>query len=179
MAPAVGILVMRQIGERQARQSIGPTGWRLALAASVAVALMVAWADFCFANSGRRAAREIAATLAPHGRTVWFQGHWGFQYYLRATGAREISLKHPQSVAGDFLVIPRNNTNTVTPSARFAARVERVDVPACRWLATVEGTSGIGFYSATWGPLPFAFGPAPDERYTIWRIKSDAGPIGK
>jgi hypothetical protein len=27
-----------------------------------------------------------------------------------------------------------------------------------------------GFYSSLWGPLPFAFGPAGDRVYQIWRV---------
>jgi 4-amino-4-deoxy-L-arabinose transferase-like glycosyltransferase len=171
IAPALGILLVRRIDLERTRRGGRPVAWRWALVPAAAVALMVAWADFCLANSARTAATQIAAVLRPESGTVWFQGHWGFQYYMRAKGGREVDLSHPGCKPGDILINPFNNTDVYFFDAEFLDPLRELEFPACGWLSTVRERVGAGFYAAIWGPLPFVFAPVPQEKYGIWRLK--------
>jgi hypothetical protein len=171
IAPALGILLVRRIDEERTRRGGRPVGWRWVLAPAAAVALMVAWADFCLANTARTAATEIAAVLRPEAGTVWFQGHWGFQHYMRAKGGRDFDLSHPACKPGDILINPFNNTDVYFFDAEFLDPLPEMEFPACGWLSTVQCRLGAGFYSAIWGPMPFVFASAPKEKYGIWRLK--------
>jgi hypothetical protein len=43
------------------------------------------------------------------------------------------------------------------------------------FVSTMQGDVCAGFYSDVWGPLPFAFGPIPPERYRIFAITKPLG----
>jgi len=170
MAPAVGILLVQRAEEMHARRPQSAFRWRWALVPGAAVALLVAWADLCFANSARTAAMQIAATFGPKARTVWFQGHWGFQYYMRLSGGREVDLAAIALNPGDVLVNPQNNTNIYAFPREVLDRAEDMAFPVCGWLSTLQARIGADFYSAEVGPMPFVFGPAAPEQYRIWRV---------
>ena len=176
MAPAFGILIVRRIEDRAQRRPQA-NRWRWALAPALAVAGTVAWADFCLANSVRTAAAALADVLQPEPGTHWFQGHWGFQYYMHARGGLEFDTKNPESRPGEVMVIPHNNTDVFIYPREFLAPFLEMQFPACRWLATMHGQVGAGFYSAIWGPMPFAFGPVPFRRYQIARLRLEGQPM--
>ena len=175
IAPALGILVVRRL-EESPRQAVRPLDWHWALAPALATGMMVAWADFRLANSARAAAAQIAAVLEQEPGTVWFQGHWGFQYYMRAKGGREVDLSHPACHPGDVMVIPYNNTDVFFYSPEFVAPLRELEFPTCRGISTLQPKTGAGFYSDLWGPMPFVFGPAPAEKYGIWRLTLPVQP---
>jgi hypothetical protein len=175
MIPALGILIMRRIDARFAdrRVTIPRIAWPLIPAA--AIALAVAWADYRFANSARAAAALIRAQFESRSQTTWFQGHWGFQYYMQEHGARILDRDRSPVAAGDLLLLPRFNTyvgmdpNSNPTLARLGARpVTTVELVACPWLATMNRETGAGFYSTEgFGPLPFVFGAVPPEQYYV------------
>src|SRR5262249_20821695 len=103
IAPAFGILVMRRL-EGTPAQSRTALGWRRALVPALTAASLVTWADVALANSARTAATQIAAELKPEARPIWFQGHWGFQYYMHANGGREVDLSKHDCLPGDVMV---------------------------------------------------------------------------
>jgi len=168
IAPAFGILIVRQL-EHKWENSTAPSGWRWALIPSVLVALSVAWADDRLANSARTAAARLAEVLKPEAGPHWFQGHWGFQYYMQAEGGRAVDFWHPDFLAGDVMIIANNNTDIEFFPTGAVALLQELEFPACPWLTTMQEQVGAGFYSSIWGPLPFVFAPKPAEKYGIWR----------
>jgi hypothetical protein len=171
IAPALGILLVRRLDEERGRRWLRFVAWRWALAPAAAIAFLVAWADFCLANSARAAAAQIAAAVEPEAGTIWFQGHWGFQYYMLAKGGREVDLNRPACNPGDIVILPFNNTDVFFFAPEFVVPLRQMEFPACGWLSTVQERVGAGFYSAIWGPMPFVFAPASHERYGIYRLK--------
>ena len=136
-----------------------------ALAAGLALSLCVARADILLANSARIAAEKIA----PEKRSgsTWFSGHWGFQYYMEARGAKPIDIKSPDLKIGDTIVTPENISNRFPPPPGLAIADQSFDLPVCRWITTMRTECGAGFHADIWGPLPFVFGQVPPERYQV------------
>ncbi len=172
MAPAVGILLARRrdqndLAGRKTRTGILAIG----LAAGAALAFLVAQADFLLAHAVRQCAREVSARFEPGGTTVWFQGHWGFQYYLQAAGASPFDLKWSALKSGDRLIVPANNTNVLPLRPEKAALQETITVPGPYLLTTWNQSTGAGFYSSAWGPLPFALGNVPEESASVYVLK--------
>jgi hypothetical protein len=135
------------------------------------IAFWVANADLELANSSRRAAAIIAERTAVENANLWFGGHSGFQYYLQAQGAKPVDLEHPELAPGDFVAIPENSVRLFDIRTRFVASREQIVLPFERSFTTASGELGAGFYS-DWGPLPFAVGAVPPERYYLLRLKS-------
>jgi 4-amino-4-deoxy-L-arabinose transferase-like glycosyltransferase len=174
MAPAVALVLWRQIERtRWFKESRYRSIYiSMGLGAAASISLLVAQADYQLANTARTAATEIRRKLDRYSpSTIWFQGHWGFQYYAQAQGLTPFDRKHSQIKSGDFMVVPLNNTNVREVTSSGIESVEVIREIPCRWLSTINAASGAGFYSSVWGPLPFAFGPVPPEDYQIVRFR--------
>lgn len=179
LIPAAGILLARRVPEvgrtpepRFALKLI------LALAVSGAVSLWISSADTALANSARTAASLIHDRTRNETGTVWFEGHWGFQYYMESYGARSVDYKNSIFNAGDFVVVPENNTGLIKMLPELVATEEVVQVKMPQPLTTILRDLGAGFYSAKqFGPLPFAAGEVPPERYYLFRLTSKLNAI--
>jgi hypothetical protein len=173
MAPAVGILLVRTADRRGPLSA--PGAWRgSAFALTAIAALLLGLADLRLADSGREAAGALAAKV--HGESVWFEGHWGFQYYAQQRGFRPVDLHATVLRPGEVLVLPRNNTRVHPPPWTAISLQAVVDFPPSPWAATMSPSAGAGFYSDQWGPLPFAFGRASDEEYVIVSVHEATPP---
>jgi 4-amino-4-deoxy-L-arabinose transferase-like glycosyltransferase len=167
MVPAAGILLMRRIDRRSVGIAREIRTWRVAwpLAPAVAVSLLVCWADYTLANTARTAAAYIHEDFRYGNQTVWFQGHWGFQYYMEQAGFKAADLKNPKYLSGDIIILPVNNTNikALPKEMVFPSKSFKFDV--CHNITTMDMQLGAGFYSNIWGMLPFVFGPVGPEAY--------------
>jgi hypothetical protein len=169
IVPAVAILLLRRI-ETLGEPRVHRLPWFLGTAA--ALSLFVARADYQLANSARSAAVRIKNDFGGSAATaIWFQGHWGFQYYAEVNGLLAFDSTHPSSHSGDLIVLPFNNTNLVAIPKEAVERVTTIELPASRWVATMSGPLGAGFYMDILGPLPFGFGAVPPEKYYLLRFK--------
>jgi hypothetical protein len=175
LIPAAGILLARRFDMLQTR----PTRLRsralvLPLALAGAVSLWLAWGDIELANSARTAATLIQQKTRDQTGAVWFTGHWGFQYYMESFGAQPVVLDDPPHRPGDFLVIAENS-RLFDLRPNFVASREVIQVPMHLGITTAETKLGAGFYSFDSGPLPFAIGAVPPERYEVIRLGSSKG----
>lgn len=164
MAPVAGILIVRRIEQiSKGKQDPGPSlVWPLILSAGLA--LIVAHADCRFANSQRMAASVIYSHYNT-GDRMWFEGHWGFQYYMQTLGADPFAFDKSELKKGDVLVTPAKNTNAVPIIDESCTTAAAFPVDRC--LSTMSPASGTGFHSDVWGPVPFAFGSTAPEIYYI------------
>jgi Dolichyl-phosphate-mannose-protein mannosyltransferase len=162
LMPALGILIGRRLS------GCGTHHWArfVPLAPALALALVVASEDQQMAESAKRAADTVRARYGDHPGTVWFQGHWGFQYYMEAYGFRALDRSRLQANAGDLIVRPRYNTNLFAMNERRLRPVGSFVEPP-RFVAVMDLDAGAGFYSSLSGPLPYVFGGAKPARYSI------------
>ena len=170
MAPAAGILLVRRIEARCATARPGATaGFWLAFVPGLVVALVVTWSDARWADSIRAAARKLIADHSSASSPLWFEGHWGFQYYMQLGGARALDLGRDTVRAGELVVIPMNNVELLPVPDGVAMVVDRLQDAAPAWVRTMAASLGAGFYSSLFGPLPYAFGRAVPDRYFVYR----------
>jgi 4-amino-4-deoxy-L-arabinose transferase-like glycosyltransferase len=170
LVPAVGILLAR----REDTLRLSSMRWRpaalgIALAAGGAVSLWLTWADAELANSARTAANLIEEKTRNPPGGVWFMGHWGFQYYMESFGAHAVVVNDPPRLPGDYLAIAETS-RLFEVRPEFVASHEVIQIPMRLGITTASGELGAGFYSADSGPLPFAIGPVPAERYDLIRL---------
>jgi 4-amino-4-deoxy-L-arabinose transferase-like glycosyltransferase len=176
MVPAVAVLAARSLDACE-RAGLPARGRRAAwsIAPVAALALLVAFADLRFAETGRDAA-VAEARLHPGGGRLWFEGHWGFQWYAEGLGMQPVDFRRSVLLPGDVVVIPVRGSNVMPlwPEGVLEVRVDRW--PQMGGLATMSHAAGAGFYSDAWGPLPFAFGEVPPEEYQVEAILAPIGP---
>jgi 4-amino-4-deoxy-L-arabinose transferase-like glycosyltransferase len=169
MVPPVAILLLRQI------ESV-PKATKLqlncCLGAAAVCSLVVTLADYRLANSARAAAAEVRSKFGNSSVPIWFQGHWGFQYYAQANGLLPWNTTNPQFRAGDLLVVPVSNTNLKPIYLNLVERIATIEMPVLPGVATMSHEVGAGFYTDIVGPLPFSFGPVQREKYIVFRLKT-------
>jgi Dolichyl-phosphate-mannose-protein mannosyltransferase len=176
LIPAAAILLARRLDETRVASTRWSTGKLVVpLALSAMISLSIAWGDAAFASSGRAMASFLHRQTQNQAGSVLFEGHWGFQYYMQAFGARPAEYDKFAFQTGDLVVTPENTTSTFPIPPQFVAAQQIVQIDPHAYAATMG--LGAGFYSSVWGPLPFSFGRVPSEPYLIVRlqqpIKSD------
>jgi hypothetical protein len=164
MAPVVGILLVRRLEQSGlAGCKTWSHGAFVCLASGALLALLVTRADYLFAKAVRESAQQTCVNFGRGSERFWFQGHWGFQYYMEALGSSALDEAHTALKRGDTIATPVNNTNFLPLKPELAVLRELITVPGPRFLTTMKGEVGAGFYASLRGPLPFAFGFAPPE----------------
>ena len=141
-----------------------------ALAISGLVSFCVARADEALANSARNAASSIHDKFHGDSGFLWFQGHWGFQYYMEKVGAEAIDFKRSRIIPGDMVVVPTNNCYFYPMYWDRFRKLPTIEAASSSWLTTVHGSLSAGFYSDGYGSLPFAAGPVPVEKYYVMTV---------
>jgi 4-amino-4-deoxy-L-arabinose transferase-like glycosyltransferase len=167
LAPAVGILIVRRIESTQNTRVSGSV-WKkyIPLAFAGLLALIVTYSDYNLANTIRDDAAHIVKLYKSPNSTIWFQGHWGFQYYMESFGCKPLDPAQPNISSGDIIVNPLNNTNLYRLPGYMPLR-DSLESKTFTWLTCMNKQARAGFYSDVWGPLPFVFGTISPERYNI------------
>ncbi len=180
MVPAVTILLIRRLvivaavtGGRGLPilplRTAAATWWPLLPAALVS--LLITTADYKLADTARLAARSLQNRFQSEPGTVWFEGHWGFQFYMIRWGAKPLDRAERGMISGDVLIVPLSNSNvSPTPPVPTTGPSEQVNYPQFL-LATMSPEMHAGFYSSRWGPVPWVVGRIPPEHYLIFRVK--------
>lgn len=175
--PPVILLVLRH-------RLIDPTRMiaRAGLAACLVLVLAIAVGDARSANLYRRFVEDVAVPeAATSGGRFFFDGHWGFQYYMEAEGGRILNyFLQPKWQDGDLLVIARvpfPSYKHPTPNRAIEFEIEEhVWSPA--WpVRTIDCSAWANFY----GPgvmqcrslsLPFGVSTAAADEFVIYRAKT-------
>jgi 4-amino-4-deoxy-L-arabinose transferase-like glycosyltransferase len=177
MAPAAAILMVRRMHRCDAfRTPLRTRLLAIPLLACGTISFAVGAADYAWAESMRNAARSFAGESARMAGTVYFQGHWGWQYYMEKGGCRALDTSEFAFKPGDFVISPQNNVNVEQIPARYVRGVTTNMYPASHWVATMSRALGTGFYSDMFGPLPFAFGPVPADPYHVILLGAPSSP---
>jgi hypothetical protein len=167
--PAAAILVARAADDRLGTAPL-PLVPRVAIALCIALGFWVAWGDAELARAQVRAADVVRGRATDRRGDLWFMGHWGFQVAMESLGARPVEANATIFHAGDWIVVPGNNTNVVPLPPEMPARRESFEVALRGGGTTIATRRGAGFYSSTWGPLPYRIEPPAPERFVIVEV---------
>lgn len=147
-----------------------PSAWQwLPLVPAAVLTYIVADADYRLALNNQKAAAELSAIAhnilavesepgKPTNRSIWFVGHWGFQYYMELGGAEPVSQLTPNFKKGDLFIRPLDNVNQTSTSNENSFSRNMYKYDGSPWAATHSRFRRAGFYADRWGPLPFVFG---------------------
>lgn len=169
MVPAAAILIARRLDALNKATTTWHCALVIPLVISGAISLWVAAADMAIANTARTAANYIHEKTRDDFSRPWFQGRWGFEYYMESFGARPLEPEAQDCKFGDLVIIPKYNTSLFKFPLK-TTKAEIVDFEVHTWAATMNPDAGAGFYFSGWGPLPFVFGPVPAQRYLMARV---------
>ncbi len=140
----------------------------LPLIPALIISISVGWADASLADCQRKAADMIHEKFQKNADTIWFQGHWGFQYYMEQVGAKPIAFNKSKIEKNDIVVIPSNNSNLIMPDKEKFKNTYQFELMPCRWISTMSPTLKAGFYWVGIGCIPYAIGKTEPENYFIF-----------
>jgi len=161
--PAVAIVLASELHLRG--RSRGQAVPLTLLGLSTLAGLLVAQGDLAYARSAREAALAVMQEHGQSKRRLWFEGSWGFQYYMELAGASKINWDHLEVSAGDPMVLPSSNCCLIVLPPEMTHLTKDHRFPMHAMASTVTG--GAGFYSHLLGVVPYVFGIPPDEVYSV------------
>jgi Dolichyl-phosphate-mannose-protein mannosyltransferase len=171
LIPAAGIVLARRLDDRTKQAGRKLFLWLL-LAITGCMAIWITAGDLRLAEVTRQAVENVLDNNRGQSENLYFQGHWGFQYYMQKMGAHPFDLRHYQPHANDVIVIPENNTNQFDLRPDLIASQNILEEDMDSRISTMSQPMGAGFYTALWGPLPFAIGTVPAERYQTLTLRA-------
>ena len=131
------------------------TGVRIAATTGIALGLLYYGSDLADARARRALLEHTQQRLSElgadrHRETVWFAGHWDFQFHAERAGMQHVVAGESHLLAGDWLLIPAH-----TPRAALAL-----------WSSYFRIEDKVSVASASpWSTLPIYYdGPAPLRR---------------
>lgn len=197
LVPPLVLLFLRRLQalESGADPRPGIAGFRRAtVAATLGLALLVAWADTLQATAHRGAARRLAQDHRSTAGTTYSAGHWGFQYYMERAGLKTLDTAHDRLRPGDVVLI----ASQPWPQLKVPDLLDLVDQPSgttmptgdggtltviaarSRWpIRTVCRPANAHFYSYAHYPgmfvfLPYAVSTKPLEVFLVYRVGAKA-----
>src|SRR5262249_47488821 len=143
MIVPAGIIIVRRL-EQQAEQRGNKTSSApfAPLLIAAVLAFAVAWADTAFAETARTGAMNAHESYGTR-KTVWFLGHWGFQYYMQELGGKPVDVNEFRPTIGDVVVVPETNTNLFAMPAGWPVR-RIFEIPTTTWISTMNYQLGAG-----------------------------------
>jgi hypothetical protein len=117
-----------------------------------------------------KAFRELCTRYQHGPEQVWFQGHWGFQYYMEQGGAKALESDFALPRPGDLVVVPSTACNVFDLATNLVRLVDTLEYVPNSYCTTMSRSAGAGFYSGTVGPYPFSAGPLTPERYYVFGV---------
>jgi 4-amino-4-deoxy-L-arabinose transferase-like glycosyltransferase len=169
MAAGLAIVIARALerhpvrGERRLLMTIP-------VLVSGAMGVAVANADVAHAVAVRNGVKEVAATLPANHGTVWFMGHWGFQWYMEKIGASPFDGKMSVCRVDDWIVMSLNNYALFQMPKNAVETADAFSMPVDSWLSTSNGETGAGFYYAGNTLLPFIVSPGTPETFILYHV---------
>jgi 4-amino-4-deoxy-L-arabinose transferase-like glycosyltransferase len=178
----IGLILGARMAARTGRLAPArrPPPWLIALVtcAGVAVAGIDTLDAFPEKSCAERAA--MATVERPAGSTVWFAGHWGFQYYCERAGMSPLVLGRSRLCAGDYLILPAHpdapgfhrphlGSDPVAVSAPVAEVVAEV-----KWDDRLSAQTVPNYYG---GINPVVGRDHPRLRVVVYRITRDWIPV--
>ena len=157
----VATIIVARLAAARCRERRRWAVWA-AVAPGIALGLFYESVDISDSRVEPEAARQAAAFIRNEDShaTVWFTGHWGFQYETIKQGMKPVVPGRSLLQAGDWLVAPEPwlPQQLINPAPQLGEPVHVVRVTRQFPLRTVPAYYGGRLPMDTWRPLRLAVG---------------------
>jgi hypothetical protein len=167
--PAAAILVVRLIPE--ARRETVRWLFPAMAAAEVILGLLIVLGVRDLAQTQRQAVESLVKPRIAMGQHVWFAGHWGFQWYAEKTAARAVTRRPPLPQPGDIIVVSLADHPRFAQEWTFRTVLDRVPYTGDGIGRVMDLPAGVGFFSSSFGYLPWAPGAGEATRFEVWKVE--------
>jgi 4-amino-4-deoxy-L-arabinose transferase-like glycosyltransferase len=179
-APPLILLLLR--AAVRSRAGASARRWlRLCWVGGATLAIACSVSDYKFAGVYRAYVEErLPAVQVEVSGSVWFTGHWGWQWYMELAGALPFEAGKTRIGPDDALItvlipspvfLPRE-----MPSYLHRTKEEPISPPFSFPIRLISPAAHAGFYSSGFGLLPIGFSHTPYDFFVVWRRKLEEDP---
>ena len=143
--------------------------------------VVTAIADYEFAGINRKIADYCANNIeVKENNTIWFLGHWGFQYYMEEKGFKPYERNSNEPKRGDFLVCsslawPQGISERLRGRLMPYDKVRYSGIIPVKIMHNKHGKHANFYaysnYGSGYGILPFSVSASPIDEFKIYRVK--------
>lgn len=173
IAVAGGLLVGRELEQWREAGLDQPWRWQLSLGLCALLALLVTVSDYMVARSEKVVAEAVVHAVGPNKDRLWFEGYWGYKYYMRELGVREIDACSTLLHHGDLFTMPANQGLEFRIPSPFLRQVYIAEAPLFPLVSTMSVRHSAGFYASFFGRLPYSFGWNPSRQAAVFQLLGD------
>jgi len=140
---------------------------------SILLTLALGISDRTWANYYREKAALIKSEL-PNKANIYFTGHYGWQWYAKQNGMKQLEALNPQIQAGDYLVhadyILRQRLDKIPPNLHLEVVKEYTDPPnGLTFFKTAR------FYRNSFKKLPWTINWHPFDKIVVYQVQTIDG----
>lgn len=146
----------------------------IALLLTVLTGIIVAYADYDYANSYRDFALNVPQKYKTENNAIWFTGSDGFQYYMETKGYKIIPRNGNPYKKGD-IIIKAMLPNPRKISQELANRIKLIETVTYDGkipVRTQNPQAHAGFYTYGAGFLPYSFSGSKLETFEIYYVQN-------
>jgi hypothetical protein len=169
---AMGLVVILTliVGRLMAQRRLGELRWIVALGLLLGAGFYAL--DLTDALAQKNALLRAAVVATPEqGETVWFTGHWGFQFYAERAGYQPVVPDHSLLRRGDWLIYPHAGINGQRVSIPLAIVEEVADIR----IDDPVALSVVPFYYGSGVPMQHRV--LPRVWLSVYRVERDFVPL--
>jgi hypothetical protein len=175
-APAASILFVLRLRERAALSKssklflVGLPAIMICGGAILGVAILRG--DAAFAGLARRAVNEGVPPRIPPGHRAWYSGQWALTWYAQEAGASCLMSRPPFPQPGDILIAgEREGGLDLPPKLRLNLHLIDTIQSTEPGIRVMNPAIDAGFYSNSYGYLPWRWSDAPVNTYYVWSVE--------
>jgi len=144
----------------------------VAVVLSLTLSLALAQSDTRWANEQRTKTTEISLMITDRLHNVFFNCHWGLQYYFEKIGFRAFDMTEVAFRSGDYLITALTSAGMPVPDVLHSHLkvIKEFRYEAGLSFQLQNALSSAGFYSHAYGPLPFTISSKHQETYYLMRL---------
>lgn len=142
---------------------------------SIVLTLSLGISDLIWANYYKEKAALIKSEL-PSKANIYFTGHWGWQWYAKQNGMRQLEALYPQIQSGDYLVYPKGihqqRLDKIPSNLHLKVLKEYTESPS---ILTFFKTDRARFYSSGFKKLPWVINWYPFDKIIVYQVQALEG----
>jgi dolichyl-phosphate-mannose-protein mannosyltransferase len=133
---------------------------------SIFITSLLAAADNWYADIYRKNSFIIRDNL-PKQTTVWFTGHWGWQWYAAQAGMQQLSARRDHPTVGDFIVTPDHIDPSKIPDHLVLTLEKTITIQREHWY---QHFATLRFYESRGLVPPLSYSNNQMETFSIWKV---------
>jgi len=142
------------------------------LISTVILGCWLSASDWEYADIYRRFAKQASNEYTAQKQTIWYVGHWGWQWYAEKAGMRQYDTQTSHLKKNDLIIVPEwISAQNIDASVTYTLTLERTFEKYGSLIMTLRTMEHMrGYYAFSIFSLPWTLSQKPAERFFIYRV---------